>query len=109
MPKESVLRGSVFAETGKGPRRGLGMVLYAFAGVVFVLAAAMGYFFVGDVLERIYTPSLRVHADFDTFWASSRALLDGEDAYQTGSEFANLNPPFWVLLPVPFAVLGPLT
>jgi hypothetical protein len=83
--------------------------LYALAGAVFVLAAAMGYFFVGDVLERIYTPSMRVHADFDTFWASSRALLDGEDAYQTGSEFTNLNPPFWVLLTVPFAFVEPLT
>jgi alpha-1,2-mannosyltransferase len=103
------LRGSVFAETGKGPRRRLGVILYALAGAVFVLAVAMGYFFAGDVLERIYTPSMRVHADFDTFWASSRALLDGEDAYQTGSEFANLNPPFWVLLTVPFAFVEPLT
>ena len=103
------MRGSVFAETGKGPRRRLWVVLNALAGAVFVLAAAMGYFFVGDVLERIYTPSMRVHADFDTFWASSRALLDGEDAYQTGSEFANLNPPFWVLLTVPFAFVEPLT
>jgi alpha-1,2-mannosyltransferase len=85
------------------------VVLSALAGAVFVLAVAMGYFFVGDVLERIYTPSMRIHADFDTFWASSRALLDGEDAYQTGSEFANLNPPLWVLLTVPFAFLEPLT
>lgn len=103
------MRGSAFAETGKGPRRRLGVVLYALAGAMFVLAAVMGYFFVGDVLERIHTSSMRVHADFDTFWASSRALLDGEDAYRTGSEFANLNPPFWVFLTIPFVFVEPLT
>ncbi|HZF58644.1 MAG TPA: hypothetical protein VEZ19_09225, partial [Rubrobacter sp.] len=37
---------------------------------------------VGDaVLERISTTSMSVHADFDSFWRSARALLAGEDVY----------------------------
>ncbi len=109
MPAGSALWGSALAETGKGRRRRRrNVVLYAVAVAVFVLAAVMGYFFLEVTLERILTSSMRVHADFDTFRASSRALLEGGDAYRTGSEFANLNPPFWVLLTVPFALLEPL-
>lgn len=104
---ESALPGSALAEkVGKG--RG-GFVLYAAAGVVFLFAAVMGYFYVGATLERIYTPSMPTHADFETFWYSVRAFLDGGDVYRTGYYLANLNPPLWVLLTVPFGLVEPLS
>ena len=56
------MRGSVFAETGKGPRRRLGVIL---AGAVFVLAVVMDYFLVGGVLERVYMRSMWGYAGFD--------------------------------------------
>ena len=99
---------SGFARTRKGRRRWGDVVLYAAAGAVFALAAVMAYFFADGTLGRIQTPSMQVHADFDTFWASSKALLEGEDVYRTGSVLVNLNPPFWILLTVPFALLEPL-
>jgi alpha-1,2-mannosyltransferase/arabinofuranan 3-O-arabinosyltransferase len=38
----------------------------------------------GGTLERISTQSMDIHADFDSFWRSARALLAGEDVYDTG-------------------------
>lgn len=86
-----------------------GVLLYAAAGVVLVASAVVDYFYVGMTLQRIYTPLMPIHADFDTFWRSSRALLDGGDVYETGAELVNLNPPLWVILVAPFALLDPLT
>jgi alpha-1,2-mannosyltransferase len=66
--------------------------------------------FVGDaVLERISTASMRVHTDFDSFWRSARALLAGEDVYDTGARLVNLNPPAWTVLISPLGVLQVLT
>lgn len=84
-------------------------MLYALAAVVFAVSVVVDYFYVGMTLQRIYTPLMPVHADFDTFWRSSRALLDGGDVYETGAELVNLNPPLWVILIAPFALLDPLT
>ena len=81
---------------------------YMFAAVVLVVSAVVNYFYLGMTLMRIYTPLMPVHADFDTFWRSSRALLDGADVYRTGAELVNLNPPLWVILVAPFALLDPL-
>ncbi len=100
--------GSAFVGRHKG-RRWRDGFLYAAAGTVFVLAAVMGYFYAGATLERIYTSSMRTHADFETFWYSARAFLDGEDVYRTGYYLNNLNPPLWVLLTVPFGLLEPLS
>ena len=85
------------------------LLLYAVAAVVLVASAVVDYFYAGMTLERIYTPLMPVHADFDTFWRSSRAFLEGGDVYETGAELVNLNPPLWVLLFAPFAVPDPLT
>ncbi|QIN77871.1 DUF2029 domain-containing protein [Rubrobacter marinus] len=85
------------------------MLFYALAAVVLVASAVVDYFYLGMTLERIYTPLMPIHADFDTFWLSSRALLEGRDVYETGAELVNLNPPLWVLLVAPFALLEPLS
>ena len=89
-------------------RRWHDLLLYAAAGTVLALSVVVNYFYLDMTLERIYTPLMPIHADFDTFWRSARAFLDGGDVYRTGSEFVNLNPPVWVLLTAPFALLEPL-
>ncbi len=89
-------------------RRLSGALLYALAAVVLIVSAVVDYFYLGMTLERIYTPLMPIHADFDTFWRSSRAFLDGGDVYETGAELVNLNPPLWVILVAPFAALEPL-
>jgi alpha-1,2-mannosyltransferase len=63
----------------------------------------------GAILERISTASMGVHADFDSFWRSARALLAGDDVYNTGARLVNLNPPVWTVLISPLAVLPVLT
>ena len=47
--------------------------------------------------------------DFDSFWRSARAMLEGQDIYDTGVELVNLNPPVWTVLISPLGLLEPLT
>ncbi len=53
----------------------------------------------------IASPEMPVHGDFDTFWRSARALLNGTDIYQTAAENPNLNPPLVTLLVAPLGLL----
>jgi alpha-1,2-mannosyltransferase len=77
----------------------------------WVLAASLwlqiGY--MGAALSRISTESMQVHADFDSFWRSARAMLEGQNIYDTGVDLVNLNPPVWTVLISPLGLLGPLT
>ena len=75
---------------------------------VLVLALWLDVRFVSGTLERISTGAMYIHADFDTFWRSSVAFLDGRDVYDTGARLENLNPPFWILLISPLGLLEPL-
>lgn len=51
-----------------------------------------------------------VHMDFDVFWRSARALLEGGDVYsENGGPSISTNPPFWTVLVVPLALLEPIT
>ena len=63
----------------------------------------------GSILERISTQSMDIHADFDSFWRSARALLAGEDIYDAGARLVNLNPPVWTVLISPLGFLKALT
>ncbi len=63
----------------------------------------------GGTLERISTQVMDIHADFDSFWRSARALLSGEDLYDTGARLVNLNPPVWTVLISPLGYLEVLT
>jgi alpha-1,2-mannosyltransferase len=65
--------------------------------------------YMGAALSRIATDSMEVHADFDSFWRSARAMLEGGDIYDTGVELVNLNPPVWTVLISPLGLLEPLT
>jgi alpha-1,2-mannosyltransferase len=81
-----------------------------FTAAVWVLALALwlDVRFFGGILGRISTDAMAVHGDFETFWRSARAFLEGGDVYATGAELENLNPPFWVLLISPLGLLEPL-
>jgi alpha-1,2-mannosyltransferase len=72
------------------------------------LALWLDVSFLGGTLERISTDSMAIHGDFDTFWRSAAALWEGSDVYDTGAQFTNLNPPFWILLISPLGLLEPL-
>lgn len=82
-----------------------------FVAGFWVLAASLwlqvGY--MGAALQRIATDSMAVHADFDSFWRSARAMLLGQDIYDTGVALVNLNPPVWTVLISPLGLLEPLT
>lgn len=83
-------------------------MVWGLAAVVLGVVAWLNYRHGVDSLNRIATGSMDVHADFETFWRSAYALLSGEPVYDTGARLANLNPPLWVLLTVPLALLEPL-
>lgn len=90
-------------------RRRVGnVVVWALAVVVLAAVAVLNYRYGVEALGRIATGSMYVHADFETFWSSARALLSGEPIYDTGARLTNLNPPLWALLTVPLALLEPL-
>jgi alpha-1,2-mannosyltransferase len=82
--------------------------LISVAFCVLVLALWLDVRFVSGILERISTDAMYIHADFDTFWRSAVALLEGRDVYDTGARLENLNPPFWILLISPLGLLEPL-
>jgi alpha-1,2-mannosyltransferase/arabinofuranan 3-O-arabinosyltransferase len=76
----------------------------------WVLAASlwMDVGYMGATLERISTQSMAFHVDFDSFWRSARAMLEGQNIYDTGVELVNLNPPVWTVLISPLGLLEPL-
>src|SRR5215213_1860375 len=63
----------------------------------------------GATLERISTQSMAFHVDFDSFWRSARAMLEGKSIYDTGVDLVNLNPPLWTVLISPLGLLEPVT
>lgn len=73
-------------------------------GVAAYLYLTRGSF----LLVRLASADRVIHSDFDSFWLSARALLDGGDIYRTGARYANLNPPLLTVLFTPFALLDPL-
>jgi len=82
-----------------------------FTAGFWVIAASLwmqvGY--MGAALGRIATGSMQVHVDFDSFWLSAKAMLEGQDIYDTGVKLVNLNPPVWTALISPLGLLEPIT
>ncbi len=76
---------------------------------VLVASLWMNVDYMGATLERISTGSMAFHVDFDSFWRSARALLEGQNIYDTGVELVNLNPPLWTVLISPLGLLEPIT
>jgi alpha-1,2-mannosyltransferase len=76
---------------------------------VLVASLWMDLDYMGATLERISTRSMAFHVDFDSFWRSARAMLEGRNIYDTGVELVNLNPPLWTVLISPLGLLEPIT
>ena len=58
----------------------------------------------------ISSDSMGVHADFDAFWHSAKAFLEGRNIYfDTGGPDSSNNPPIWTVLISPLGLLEPLT
>ena len=64
-----------------------------------------------DVLLRLIpsTDMRELHVDFDTFWRSAVAMVNGTDIYDTPAKLRNLNPPLMTVLLGPFAPLDEVT
>lgn len=63
-------------------------------------------------LGQIADPTPESHPDFETFWLSARAGLEGEkggSVYATGGACTNLNPPFFILSSVPLGLMDGIT
>src|ERR671916_1505355 len=89
----------------RGGARARDAVLYTAAFWVFAAAVWMDVRYLGGALGRISTESMQVHVDFDSFWRSARALLEGGDIYDTGARLVNLNPPVWTVLITPLGLM----
>src|SRR5918998_1188252 len=89
----------------RGGARAWDAVLYTAAFWVFAAAVWMDVRYLGGALGRISTESMQVHVDFDSFWRSARALLEGGDIYDTGARLVNLNPPVWTVLISPLGLM----
>jgi alpha-1,2-mannosyltransferase len=76
---------------------------------VLVASLWMEITYMSGTLERIATPSMEIHVDFDSFWRSANAMLAGQNIYDTGVRLVNLNPPIWTVLISPLGLLSPLT
>ena len=89
----------------RGGARAWDAVFYIVAFWVFGAAVWMDVRYLGGALGRISTESMQVHVDFDSFWRSARALLEGGDIYDTGARLVNLNPPVWTVLISPLGLM----
>jgi len=85
-----------------------GYLLWAASAVAIGISLALHWRFGVETLGRVSTPSMDVHGDFEAFWWSARSWLAGGDVYETGTRLTNLNPPLWVPLFAPLALLEPL-
>lgn len=84
----------------------LGRILVVLLAAAAVVIAAVLYVRDGSfVLERLASGDPTIHSDFDTFWRSAVALLEGGDVYGTGAGYANLNPPIFTVLIAPLGWL----
>jgi alpha-1,2-mannosyltransferase len=77
----------------------------------WVLVASLWLYldYMGATLERIGSRSMAYHVDFDSFWRSARAMLEGQSIYDTGVDLVNLNPPLWTVIISPLGFLEPIT
>lgn len=100
----------MFYKSGRraGARDLLDLLLILVALAALVVGMAINVRYGGGTLFRIGTPSMNVHADFDSFWRSARAVWMGGSVYSTGARLVNLNPPFWTVIFAPFGLLGEL-
>jgi len=76
---------------------------------VLVASLWMDVGYMSGTLERIGSQSMAYHVDFDSFWRSAKAMVEGRNIYDTGVDLVNLNPPLWTVLISPLGLLEPIT
>jgi alpha-1,2-mannosyltransferase len=96
------------APSGSGMAQRAGAALLVLASLVATVVLHVRH---PDALVTLLpSPDMReLHVDFDTFWHSAVALVEGADIYETPAKLTNLNPPLLTLLLVPLAWLDVLT
>lgn len=84
----------------------VGRLIPLLVAVAALGAAAVFYVESGSfAFSRVGSPEVLAHTDFETFWHSAVALLDGQDIYRTDAALPNLNPPVQTLLLAPLGWL----
>ncbi|MCA1731339.1 MAG: hypothetical protein LC751_18655 [Actinobacteria bacterium] len=80
----------------------LAVAAFGVLGLALWLYARFGF----GALVGISSDSMVTHMDFDVFWHSAKALLEGRSlCFDTGGPDSSTNPPFWTLLVSPLALL----
>jgi hypothetical protein len=88
------------------PPRLLGRGLVLLVAVAALVTSVTFYVLHGSfVLTRLVSTDWKMHTDFETFWQSARALVEGRDIYETSASVVNLNPPFASLVLAPLGRL----
>ena len=86
------------------------VALLGAACLVLVAALAAYASFGYGTPAGISSDSMAVHPDFDAFWHSAKAFLEGRNLYfDTGGPDSSNNPPIWTVLISPLGLLEPLT
>ena len=94
---------------GRGVFRSTSALLILLATAAgFVSAVLLNLHFGFATFGQLSSADLAAHPDFATFRLSAEALWRGEDVYETGAGFVNLNPPFFILISAPLAWGAPL-
>ncbi|CAN5206036.1 hypothetical protein BH24ACT19_BH24ACT19_16490 [soil metagenome] len=83
------------------------LVMAAFA--VAVTAIVIDVRFGNEAVRKIVSDSMHDHYDFETFWYSARAFVDGSSSYDTGHPAVSANPPFFTVLISPLGFLDGFT
>lgn len=78
---------------------------FAVAATAIVVDARFG----NEAVRKIASDSMHDHYDFETFWYSAKALLDGRNIYDTGHPAVSSNAPIFTVLIAPVGLLEPLT
>lgn len=76
------------------------------AAVAAITAAGLYVTHGSFVLDRLASSDQAIHSDWETFWLSARALLDGHDIYRTEAGLPNLNPPIFTAMIAPLGGLN---
>ncbi|MDQ4063331.1 MAG: DUF2029 domain-containing protein [Actinomycetota bacterium] len=98
---------SARSESGRFGIRDAILVLVAFAVMGTTLGLHLS--FGNEAVTKISSDSMHDHFDFETFWYSARALLEGRNIYfDTGHPAVSSNAPLLTILISPFGLLEPL-
>ena len=88
---------------------GLDSILVVATLAVATTAIVIDVPFGNEAVRKIASDSMNDHYDFETFWYSAKAFLDGRSLYDTGHPAVSANPPFFTVLISPLGLLSGFT